>query len=431
MLPLVILATSGTAGDIRPFITLGRGLLQRGHRVMMVVPRFHEALVRASALPCQTFGTFEEWQALLDDPQLWDERKGWGVIWKGLVPHLGAIRETVQSLPADQPCVVLCHPILVPMAALARSVRPDLRVVCAYLAPSNLCSSHDMLTAGSLAIPSWTPTAWRRALWSLIHKGWIDPVTLPSLNAARQQNQLAPVPHFFEHMLTAPDASLGLFPSWFAAAQTDWPQSFVEGDFVCDAPKEPQALSPALAQFLAEGPPPIVFTPGTGHQHAQRYFEIALKTLNRLGRRGVFVTPYKAQLPASLPSSVMWQAHAPFSALLPKAAAVVHHGGIGTMVDGFRAGVPQLIVPFAYDQFDNALRARRLGVAEVLQARRLATWRMNRQLARLLASPDVRRSCESLARTMAQSPTWPGLLDRIQSALVGDAPPLSLTGARS
>lgn len=420
--PLTIIATSGTGGDIVPFVTLGRGLLERGHRVLMLVPGYHEASVKAAGVPYRTFGSRDEFQAMLDLPDLWDERKGWRVIWNALLPNLGTLRQLIQELPAEQECVVLCHPLLVPMAALARSVRPDLRIVCAYLAPSNLCGSYDMLTAGSLSIPSWVPISWRQALWRLIHEVWVDPVTLPTLNATRAQHRLPAVAHFFEHMLTAPDASLGLFPRWYASAQPDWPQAFSEGDFVGTSVKEPAGLSPGLEQFLSDGAAPIVFTPGTGHQHAARYFDIAAKVLERLGRRGLFLTPHAAQLPASLPASVMWQSHVPFSALLPRVAAVVHHGGIGTTAEALRAGVPQLIVPYAYDQFDNGQRTRRLGVADVLLAKRLSVRGMQTRLARLLASTDVAQACRGLAQQVDQHPGLPWLLDRVEAALYPAAP---------
>lgn len=417
--PLILVAASGTSGDILPFIALSQGLLELGHRVLMLVPHFHESIVLAAGVPCQTFGIDDEWQALLNDPDLWDERKGWGVIWSGLTPHLDAMRQLIQQLPADDSCVVLSHPILIPMAALARSARPELRIVAAHLAPSNLCSSYDMLTVGSLRIPDWIPISWRQALWKLIHKGWIDPVTLPSLNAARGQMGLPLVSHFFEHILTAPSASIGLFPSWYASVQPDWPQPFSEGNFVDTTMQSKVVLSPELEEFLSSGAPPIVFTPGTGHQHAARYFNTALKALTQLGRRGLFVTPHAAQLPDSLPSSVMWQAHVPFASLLPRVAAVVHHGGIGTTADAFRAGTPQLIVPFAYDQFDNGLRAKRLGVAEVLLAKRLSVGRMKKLLAHLLADHDVIQACSTIAQKMGQKQELPWTSDRIEAAIFG------------
>ncbi len=399
-----------------PFVTLTQGLHHRGHRVLMLVPGFQEAVVQAAGVPYQTFGTKHEGQALLGDPGLRDERKAWGVIWKSLAPHLGAMRNLIQHLPAHETCVVLSHPILVPMAAMGRPVRPDLRIVAAYLAPSNLCSSHDMVSVGPLHIPPWVPPAWSRVLWRLIHK-WFNSVMLPSLNAARSQYNLPPVPHFFEHLLKEPNASLGLFPKWFASMQADWPQPFSEGDFVSTAMKAMPPSPPELERFLSDGEPPIVFTPGTGQQHAALYFGTALEALKRLGRRGLFITSHVAQLPSPLPPNVLWQAHVPFTALLPRTAAVVHHRGIGTTAEAFRAGIPQLIVPSAFDQFDNGFRAKGLGVADVLLAKRLSAGRMQKQLARLLASPELKQACVAVAQRMARKPELPWLLDRVEAAL--------------
>lgn len=414
--PRIIVATTGTGGDIQPFVALAQGLAGRGHQVVMLVPAFHAALMEPQGLECKVFGTAGAFQAILQDPDLWDERKGFGVVWKGLAPHFGVVRELVEQQPADARCLLLCHPILVPLAAIAKCARPDLRVVCAYLAPSNLCSSYDFLTAGSLRIPCWMPLAWRQALWRFIHKGWIDPAMLPSLNAFRTAHQLAPVSSFFDHMHQVPDASIGLFPDWFASVQPDWPAPFFDGDFPA-APANAASWPPELERFLAQGEAPIAFTPGTGHRHAAKYFAIALNVLKRLGRRGLFITPYAAQVPGDLPPQVMWLAQAPFTLLLPRLAALVHHGGIGTTAEAFRAGIPQLITPYAFDQFDNALRAERLGVAEVVLARRMTARRLHDRLVRLLSSGTVARSCSAVSRRAAQWPAQPALIEQAEAAL--------------
>src|SRR5574343_1363469 len=96
--PLVIVAASGTGVDMYPFITLARGLQARGHQVLMLAPAFHAALVAAAGLPCRSFSTSAAFQTMLADPALWDERRGWGVLWNGLVPHLDALRELVRQL---------------------------------------------------------------------------------------------------------------------------------------------------------------------------------------------------------------------------------------------------------------------------------------------------------------------------------------------
>ncbi|HJY34289.1 MAG TPA: nucleotide disphospho-sugar-binding domain-containing protein, partial [Vicinamibacterales bacterium] len=50
------------------------------------------------------------------------------------------------------------------------------------------------------------------------------------------------------------------------------------------------------------------------------------------------------------------------SDVLPRCAALVSHGGIGTLAQGLAAGVPQLTMPMGFDQPDNATRLERLGV---------------------------------------------------------------------
>ena len=113
----------------------------------------------------------------------------------------------------------------------------------------------------------------------------------------------------------------------------------------------------------------------------------------------------------------MWRAHTPFSSLLTRVAAVVDHGGIGTTVEAFRAGTPQLIVPFAYDQFDNGLRAKRLGAAEVLLGKRLSVTRMQKQLAQLLDSHPVIISCRTIFQKKGQKPELSWLMKQIEAVL--------------
>ena len=77
-----------------------------------------------------------------------------------------------------------------------------------------------------------------------------------------------------------------------------------------------------------------------------------------------------------LPPGALHLPYVPFSALLPRLSGLVHHGGIGTSAQALAAGIPQLVVPFAHDQFDNAARLRRLGVAVSLDsAAPAADWR--------------------------------------------------------
>ena len=91
------------------------------------------------------------------------------------------------------------------------------------------------------------------------------------------------------------------------------------------------------------------------------------------------------------------RSYIPLGTLLPRAAALIHHGGIGTTAQGLAAGVPQLVMPMSHDQPDNAARLRHLGVGAALSPPRFTDTRVAQALDRLLRSETVRARCRDLA----------------------------------
>jgi len=202
---------------------------------------------------------------------------------------------------------------------------------------------------------------------------------------------------FLAHITEAPALSVTLFPSWFAPVVPDWPSPLIEGDFQLFEAAAQRCFSEELSAFLVAGEKPIVFTPGTGNLHAAKFFACALSAINRLGRRAIFLTKERAQISSSIPESVLWQPYVPLSALLPHAAALVHHGGIGTTAEALCSGTPQLIAPFAWDQFDNGARVASLGVGMVIPAKKLQPRKLAGRLQNLCSSEDIRTQCSLLA----------------------------------
>ena len=406
----VVVVTIGTAGDLFPFLRLALALRDAGHAVSFLAPDLHEPYVRQAGLPFQALPIDP---SVLDDPNLWDARKGFGVVWRATRPAAAQLVPFVAGLPADQPCVLLVHPLALPEADLCRAARPDIRIAAAYLAPSNLPTIHDPLVMGPLRVAPWVPFALRRWLWRHVSAHLIDPFALPELNAARRRHGLPPVPSLLGYMYRVPDLSIALFPEWFARTQPDWPQPLLRADFPLYDPNPTLAAEPELTRFLAAGDAPVVFTPGTGNRQAGQYFRSALIAVRKLGRRAIFLTAHPDQLPPELPPEVLWQAYMPLRALLPQVAALVHHGGIGTTAEALRAGTPQLVAPFAHDQFDNAARVEALGVGLVLPATHLDARRLERSLRQLLSSPTTPAQCRAAAaRFMPDSP-----LDAVCAAL--------------
>ncbi|MCE3605046.1 glycosyltransferase [Massilia sp. P8910] len=414
VLPHIVVVTTGSAGDLFPFLRLALGLRARGHAVTVLAPDMHAELVRHSGL---AFHPMPADPAVLNDPDLWHPRRGFGVVWRAMRAGMEAMRAFVAALPPDRPCTLLVHPLAVAHADLCRAERPGIRIVAGFLAPSNLRTVHDLPVLGPFPVPRWMPLALRRWMWRGVEVSAINPVVVPELNAARRLQGRAPVSSYMDEMYSAPDLSVTLFPEWLAARQPDWPSPLVCGDFPLYDPHPDAAIAPALAQFMRAGSAPLIVTHGTGNLQAGAFFASALAAAQRLGRRIVFLTPHRAQVPASLPPTAFWQDYCPLVALLPGAAALVHHGGVGTMAEAMRAGTPQLIVPMAYDQFDNAFRVTALHAGLTLKATRASARALGDSLERLLQSPEIHIGCAAVKARLAAGGSLDGVIDAISKTV--------------
>lgn len=405
----------GTAGDIHPFMRLAQTLQSLGRQVTFITNTFHARMLQGSGLPFVGLGTDADYLRVIQNPDVWDQKKGFATLLAHYEEQLAQIDVAIRSVASTGPTIVIAHPLGVPAAVMAREQGVVSAVVGCYLAPSTLRTCHGEVRLGPTKMPGWFPLSWRRALWRFTEKGWIDPVGLKHINARRSALKLPPVSDsFLGHMERAPDLLVTLFPSWFGPTMPDWPKHLLEGDFQLFDAEPPDNFTPELAAFLAAGDKPLVFTPGTGNLHAQAFFKSALTAANKLGRRAIFLTKERAQVPAQLPGTVLWQPYVPLSGLLPHTAALVHHGGIGTTAEALRAGVSQLIVPFGWDQYDNGARVAALGAGEVIHANRLRPGKLEKVLQELTTSQSVLESCAQVAARFAQAHDPVGLCLEIE-----------------
>jgi len=93
---------------------------------------------------------------------------------------------------------------------------------------------------------------------------------------------------------------------------------------------------------------------------------------------------------------------------------VVHQGGIGTCAEALRAGIPSLIIPFGFDQPDNAERFRRLGAGLLLTRNRVSARSLADRLRQLTSSPRFAASAQALSHQIASDPGTSGALDAIE-----------------
>jgi rhamnosyltransferase subunit B len=320
-----------------------------------------------------------------------------------LFPHLQESYEDLSEATRGADAL-LTHPLTFAGPLVAEKV--SVPWVSTVLAPISFFSAHDfpalpVFPRLTIMLRRLGPGAGRPlvGLAKRATRHWPEPV-----RRLRTEIGLSSGKHPIHEGQFSPELVLAMFSRSLAMPQPDWPPNTrITGHVFYDGSGR-DGLSPDLERFLASGPAPVVFTLSTSlvgkGPAAGSFYRESLKATRILKLRSLFVVGKdpKNHLPVPLPEGVAAVDYAPFSKLFPRAAAVVHQGGIGTIGQVLRSGRPQLVVPFAVDQPDNALRVQRLGGAEVLYPRRYAAPRVARRLDDLIGASGYARRAGEIAR---------------------------------
>jgi UDP:flavonoid glycosyltransferase YjiC (YdhE family) len=386
-----LLTPVGSAGDVHPYLGIGRELRRRGHEATLLASEPFQAAAERAGIGFVGIGSREQFDLITRHPDLWHPQRGMRLVLRTIAETLRPIHEALDSLYEPGRAFLVGHPL-----ALATRTFEDVTgapAATVHIAPGIFRSEYVppvMIPGRELThAPRWL----KRGLWWLTDRAFLDRWITPDLNAWRRELGLPPVRRVFQDWIHSPKGAIGIFPDWFAPPQPDWPpQVRLTGFLLFDDPDE-GPIDPQLEAFLDAGDPPIVFTPGSANRQAPRFFKAGVGAARSLGRRALLLTAYPEQLPGDLPETVMHVSYAPFSQVLPRCAAIAHHGGIGTCAQGLAAGIPQLTMPMGFDQPDNAARLQRLGVGRWLTPPRFTSQRVAATLGELLESTEVTEAC--------------------------------------
>lgn len=416
----VLIVPVGSAGDVHPFVGIGAALKARGHRVTVLTNGYFRPLVEKVGLSFVEIGTREDFERHLKNPDAWHPTRAMRFIVEAAVKLL--LQPTVEALRRlNEPGNTVVFQSS--LAFGARIAQETLRIptVTGHLSPSIFRTVYDMPRLPGLALVRLMPRLIRRLIWKFADATMIDSLFAPPLNAFRATLGLPPVRGILRDWWHSPDHVIGLFPSWFGPPQPDWPKQTVLTSFPLFDEREVHTLEPEVETFLKNGSPPLVFTPGSAMVQGEAFFAAAAGACERMGRRGILLTRFAGQIPRDLPPGVRHFDFIPLSTLLPRAACMVYHGGIGTCAQALAAGTPHLVMPMAHDQFDNSARAMRLGVGAELLPKRFTASRLASVLGSFLARPGLAAQCAEISTRLRGEDPIPRTCDLIEAVNVRES----------
>ncbi|MFM8893506.1 MAG: glycosyltransferase [Planctomycetia bacterium] len=420
----VILCTVGSSGDVHPFVGLGRVLAARGYRVTVVTAGYFRGLVESAGLGCVAPVADVDFREMIKNPRIWHRLHGpRTIIDLAVRPLLEPVYESVVASQTPGRTLV-CGSSLAFGARVAQEAA-GIPLVSVHLSPLIFRSSFEGPRLPALFVhrgPAWC----RRLQWFVIDAA-SDGMILPWLNAFRARHGLTPTRRVFRDWMHSPLRVLGMFPEWFAPPQPDWSAQVRLTGFPLYSEEGVVEPCDEARRFVEQGKP-LVFTPGSGNVFGHGFFRAAAEACERLGRPGLLLTRFPEQLPAELPAGVRHFPFLPFTWLLSRSAALVHHGGIGSTSQALAAGIPQVIMPMGFDQFDNGDRVTRLGVGRMLSRSRFDGRSLAATLAPLLEESSAAVRCAAVAARLAARDGLEVAADDVEAAWLDGHGPADVTG---
>ena len=390
----VVISTFGSFGDVHPYVAVALELKRRGHRPVIATSAAYKEKTDRLGLELHpvrpdlpSYDRPEELRELVAG--LMDEKKGTERVLNLILPHLREIYEDLLAAVRGAD-LLLTHPL--PFVGPVVAEKTGVRWASSVLAPISLFSATDppVLPQARWLYPLMkrSPTLVRllTRLGARQFRRLTEPVyeLRRELGLLRGENPILKGQH-------SPRLVLALFSKVLAERQEDWlPNTHVTGFPFYDRrdradDDDAAGADPALLEFLEAGEPPVVFTLGSSAVFvAGDFYRDSIAAARSLKVRALLLVGEDRNRPERLPEGIAAFEYAPYGEVLPRARAVVHQGGVGTTGQALRAGVPQLIVPFSHDQFDNAARVARLGAGRWLARGRYNEASATRELGRLL-----------------------------------------------
>ena len=326
----------------------------------------------------------------MGDPRLWDPKTSFGVLWQAIAGMIEPVYEYVSAQRHDDIVVVGS---LWALGARIAHEKYGIPYLSAQVSPSTLLSAHLPPVHPKFNVPEQMPLAMRKLLWRCIERFKLDRTCAPEINAVRRKVGLeTPVKRIFTQWMHSPQGVVCLFPAWFAPPQQDWPQPLHMTGFPLFDGSIPGTRSTtncnafsirAAGRWCSPRARPNTCRATSTPWPCARWNASA-----RVGSSSPAPARNAARL-AEPRAAARLRATGSLAAIVRRAGP---SGRYRRHEPGLGGGVPQVLLPCAHDQFDNAERLVRLGCGMRLGVP-LREQELRGALWRLLEDPAMAAAC--------------------------------------
>lgn len=402
----IVLSPFGSEGDVNPLVWAAKALMAGGHSPHLLLPPKYAA--RAGDIPWTPVGREGDFESMVRDPRFWHPVTGPAHVADVMVKSFPEFLDAFRHCGFEPDLVITSSFGLAAAFAAEAAGIPRLTI---HMQPAVLLTLRDcpVFAHGLEWLPA-VPDFIKRLAFAGV-RTVLNLHIAKGLNSLRRTMGLPPVRDIYRDVMLSGDATALLFPLWFASPQPEWPANTRQFGFPIDS--QSLALPAQVSAFLEKNPNPLLWTHGSANHDTEKFHRCAIRTSENLGQAYIIVGPEAPEEPISERGLAL--RHLRFEDIFPHCRAIIHHGGIGTTAKAIAAGRPQLVIPRAHDQPDNAARVERLGLGLRLPFGSCAPRKVSDALTRLLSSQEIQTRCLEFAPLVLKGSEPKGFVDFAES----------------
>lgn len=403
----VVISSFGSSGDFNPCLALGRALHGRGVEVFFLSnPYYEKKILNAGLRFCPAGDYWDVFKEIADKPDFLHPQKGPRLVWKLVLEMLPMMYASMSDLLRNEkPDIVACH--ILEFGGMLAAIQRHIPYATLSPTPMGWFSVSRPGHISCSRLPIWfrrCQTCLLRFFMNMAHRYSMRPYC---------QKRGIPNPiKSINDCYNKAVLNLGFWSELLRPKSEDDPPhsticGFVRDDHIKDWPRVPVQIAELFQK--PEGQRPIVVGLGsTASLHGDAIFQSVSNAAKQLNRACLLIGKGASKY-AQPDRRILTADFAPYGWVFPRAAVIIHHGGLNTTAESLRAGVPSLVIPHAYDQFDNAIRTEDMGVSKRLKTSDAGMKKIASTLQLLLNNQAFLNQAESIAHQVQNTPDGAGV----------------------
>lgn len=391
-----IISSFGSSGDFNPCLGLGRALQKKHVEVIFLSNPFYEKKIIQAGLRFYPAGEFlDVFDEIRGNPNYLHALKGPKAVWKLVLKTIPVMYDAMKQLiNKESPDFIVAH--LLEYGSMLAAIEQSIPYATLSPTPMGWFSTQSPGNLTYMECPLWLRSLLAQCLNMMMNIGFKYSLK-PRCRKIGLPQEFDGINEVFGKAFF----NLGLWSKMLRSNSMDDPPHSKICGFIRDKDiKDWQDVPNEIVRlFMGDKQPVVVALGSTASLHGHDIYQNTAKACKEIDWSCLLIGNDLGKL-ADPAMDIHTLDFAPYGWVFPRAGLIIHHGGVNTTAESLRAGVPSLVVPHAYDQFDNATRTQHMGVSYRLKVSKVTVHSLITMLKKMLSNSVMHQKAQVISQKL-------------------------------